>query len=49
MFWEKIFFFSTREALFFMQITQNDLILIKIANSMGNNEKRGAVFDYDDL
>lgn len=32
MFWERFFFFATPSALFFLQVTQDDLLLVRLAD-----------------
>lgn len=49
MFWEKFFFFVTKGSLFFMQITNFDIILIKIADSMASIVEQRFEMLVDDL
>lgn len=49
MFWEKYFFFTTKQSIFFMQITQLDVVLIKIADSMSSTQVKSPLQEQDDL
>ena len=49
MFWEKFFIFSTKNEIYFMQITAKSKVLIKVADSMVNYvlQKSKPTFDTD--
>jgi hypothetical protein len=49
MFWEKLFFFSTKSSIYFLQITQTDILLIKIGDSACSLEERRFNLLNDDL
>lgn len=49
MFWEKFFFFATKTSIFFLQLTPNDLLLIKVGDTACTVEERRFNLPCDDL
>lgn len=49
MFWEKLFFFSTKSSIYFLQVTPVDVLLIKVGDAGGTVEERRFNVLNDDL
>jgi hypothetical protein len=49
LFWEKFFFFATKSGLYFLQITPNDLLQIKLADTAPPPNENPLGFGSDDL